>query len=124
MIYIDGKPLCEVKDIEIETADISSSEAESFIFNNDRTIEFDAVGEIDTKLLVKDLTDVDTKFTLEFPFIRQARRHRKKRINKKWLKRYGIVKEIIRVNNCEVKVEKECTYIITKDGKIGEKIYE
>ena len=29
------------------------------------------------------------KFDIEYPKIVQARKHRKKRINKKWLKKYG-----------------------------------
>ena len=103
MIYIDGKPLCEVKDIEIETADISSPEAESFIFNNDRTIEFEVTG-IDTKFLAVDISESNPKFTIEYPHIRQVRKHKKKRINKKWLKRYGTKKEVIKIDNVEIKL--------------------
>ena len=104
MIYIDGKPLCEVKDIEIETADVSSSEAESFILNNDRIIEFEVTG-IDTKFLAVDISESNPKFTIEYPRIKQVRKHKKKRINKKWLKRYGTKKEVMKIDNVEIKLE-------------------
>ena len=106
MIYIDGKSLCEVKDIEIETADISSPEAEFFIFNNDRTIEFEVTG-IDTKFLAVDISESNPKFTIEYLYIRQVRKHKKKRINKKWLKRYGTKKEVIKIDNVEIKLEEK-----------------
>ena len=106
MLYIDGKSLCEVKDIEIETADTSSPEAESFIFDNDRTIEFEGT-DIDTKFLVVDISESNPKFTIEYPRIRQIRKHKKKRINKKWLKRYGIKKEVIKIDNIEIKLEEK-----------------
>lgn len=38
----------------------------------------------------KPIEEQDQDFTIVFDFSYQARRHRKKRINKKWLKKYGI----------------------------------
>ena len=121
MFYIDGKPLSEIKDIEIETIDAESPEAKAFVFNNDKAVEFEVMGDINIEILTKNLTEPDPRFTLEFPIIKQIRKHKKRRINKKWLKRYGIKKESIKIDNMTIRTESDGTFIITKDNEKGEK---
>lgn len=59
---------------------------------------------LDTTLLSQDALDVifgtqkpseEQEFSMQFEYEYQARKHKKKRINKKWLKRYGYKKRKI-----------------------------
>lgn len=61
--------------------------------------------ELDTSAINQDAIDIifkgekpikEREFTLEFEMQTQARKHKKKRINKKWLKKYGLKTETIK----------------------------
>ena len=76
----------------------------------EHTIEFSAQipainQELINKLAGSQNWNSGTGFTIQYKVFIQARKHRKKRINKKWLKRYGckeVIKEMknLKIENC------------------------
>ena len=82
---------------EIETSSLSK---EKISFNHEASFEC----ELDCSPLLNQITDYYNKpYYVEYyiPIMIQARWHKKKRINKKWLKRYGMKKDKILVR-CDV----------------------
>lgn len=80
-------------DIHMESSYDCAALQKPILFSNSRTLELDDCT-ISDEMMEKiiGITDVNpNKFTLEFDttWFVQARKHKKKRINKKWLKRYG-----------------------------------
>jgi hypothetical protein len=55
------------------------------------------------------------KFNLECKMMVQRRKHRKKRINKKWAKRYGYKPITVRLRDIEIKYVDEYTFNILVD---------
>lgn len=73
------------------------------------TYEFTLETKIDPvtldRLLRDPYRDPDREFTVKYTYKEQARRHKKKRINKKWAKRYGYVVKQIVFENVTFEVE-------------------
>ena len=60
------------------------------------TMEFTIDGKVDiNKILGLDIAQMPDSYDVQYIKIIQARKHKKKRINKKWLKRYGYKKVIV-----------------------------
>ena len=55
------------------------------------------------------------KFNLEYKRMVQCRKHRKKRINKKWAKRYGYKPITVKLRNVEIKSVDGYTFEILVD---------
>ena len=55
------------------------------------------------------------KFNLEYKRMIQRRKHRKKRINKKWAKRYGYKPITVKLRNVEIKSVDGYTFEILVD---------
>ena len=55
--------------------------------------------------------DDPTTFDFEYEALKQARKHKKKRINKKWAKRYGTISERRRLEGYQM--------IEYEDGSVG-----
>ena len=55
--------------------------------------------------------DTPPTYDIEYEVVKQVRRHRKKRINKKWLKRYGTISERRRLEGYQM--------IEYPDGSVG-----
>jgi hypothetical protein len=55
------------------------------------------------------------KFDIEYPKIVQARKHRKKRINKKWLKKYGYKQVKVRSKGWKIRTYDDGTWEFVKD---------
>lgn len=74
----------------------------SFVEEKTFTIDIDPVGSENLLKLVG--VDLLTENTYDFSYCieKQVRRHKKKRINKKWLKRYGTYNVKIELNGCKV----------------------
>lgn len=83
---------------EIEPSSLSK---ETLSFTHEATFEASGVDLFSLPLYT---TFVDKPFNLEYstPIMVQSRWHKKKRINKKWLKRYGMKQDSILVK-CDVK---------------------
>ena len=100
----DDEPFCEFNNVngfiesEIEPYSLGQ---ESIKFNHEATFE----AELETcSPLMTYITDLSGRpFYIEYktPIMIQARWHKKPRINKKWLKRYGMKKDYI-VTKCDV----------------------
>ncbi len=41
-------------------------------------------------------------YDVTYGYYEQKRKHKKKRINKKWLKRYGVIQKFVTLKGCEV----------------------
>ena len=100
-----NKPIAEFNDIgdvtiesKIETSSLSK---ETLSINHEASFECELT---DYSSLLNYTTNINDKpFYVEYyiPILIQARWHKKKRINKKWLKRYGMKKDKILVK-CDV----------------------
>lgn len=100
------EPIAEfdgIKGITIESGiEPSSLSKETLSFTHEATFEVSGVDLFSLPLFYT--TFVDKPFNLEYstPIMVQSRWHKKKRINKKWLKRYGMKQDSILVQ-CDVK---------------------
>lgn len=56
-----------------------------------------------------------SKFNLEYKKMVQCRKHRKKRINKKWAKRYGYKPITVKLRDVEIKFVDEYTFNILEN---------
>lgn len=92
---------CNLNDTIITTElDTSSLSKEKLSFTHEATFE---VSNIDLFSFPLYTTVANKPFNLEYniPIMIQSRWHKKKRINKKWLKRYGMKKDSVLVK-CDV----------------------
>lgn len=104
VLYLDGKEIVDVTDASIPLStdesiylNVTTPIADSYNYNIDydwnpiSTITFDAC-EINYDIMEQICGlrhSPNDNFTITYPVKVQARKHRKRRINKKWLKRYG-----------------------------------
>lgn len=92
---------CNLNDAVITTElDTNSLSKEKLSFTHEATFE---ASNVEFCSLPLNTTFIDKPFNLEYsiPVMVQARWHKKKRINKKWLKRYGMKKDSVLVK-CDV----------------------
>lgn len=77
---------------------------------------FDATKEtVDiNKILGMDIAHMPDSYTIQYVKIVQARKHKKKRINKKWLKHYGYKKVIVNSKGWNVKTHTDGTVEFVK----------
>ena len=81
------------------------------------TAKFSCVGGVDLSL-IGDMAYLSNKprvITHEVPIVIQARWHKKNRINKKWLKRYGMKPDVIKVEMNIRELTYEPGHIVGKD---------
>ena len=72
-----------------------------FTFNADKPIDTEEF----YKILGIDIANMPDAYDVQFIKIVQARKHKKRRINKKWLKRYGYKKMIVEGKGWKVKTD-------------------
>lgn len=77
---------------------------------------FDTTGEtVDiNKILGLDVAQTPDSYAIQYVKIVQARKHKKKRINKKWLKRYGYKTVIVNSEGWDVKTHTDGTVEFVK----------
>lgn len=79
------------------------------------TMEFTTEETVDTnKILGLDIAQMPDSYDIQYVKIIQARKHKKKRINKKWLKRYGYKKVIVNSKGWGVKAHTDGTVEFVK----------
>ena len=114
-----GETLGQIEDIkEISMSHFSETEEEHnkhgdinwFKYKNkEYTISVDFDKEIDTnelhKLLDIDISNIPDTYDIQFIKFVQARKHKKKRINKKWLKRYGYKQMIVEIKGWKMRTD-------------------
>ena len=83
---------------EIETSSLSK---EKLSFNHEVTLEAEMTDFSPLMTYVADFNDVPLYIEYYIPIMIQARWHKKPRINKKWLKRYGMKEDTLLVR-CDV----------------------
>ena len=91
-----GEPFfsSSVSSIDMEP-DTNSLTKESLSF--DMNMEFQCDSYINTKLLCDLAPNQPYKVTYDVPIMIQSRWHKKPRVNKKWLKRYGMKPDVVKV---------------------------
>ena len=80
---------------------LSNNHTYELTFNTDKPIEKEDF----YKILGMDISNLPDAYDIQFGKIVQARKHKKKRINKKWLKRYGYKKMIVESKDWNVKTD-------------------
>lgn len=116
-LYIDGVEFTSTKNLDISFDNGEIPEYVTDIHNPlSASAEFSCECEVNPQLLAKvtgvdlsQLGDLATSFSLRCssPYQVQKRRHKKKRINKKWAKRYGYVTKFTEVRLEEVSLVNE-----------------
>ena len=83
----------------------------------DYTLTFDSKtdnsGEL-KKIFGVDMSNLPDAYDVQFVKIMQARKHRKKRINKKWLKRYGVKQIYVNSKGWKLQNHTDGTYELVK----------
>ena len=75
--------------------------AYEFTFNADKPIDTEEF----YKILGIDIANMPDAYDVQFIKLVQARKHKKRRINKKWLKRYGYKQMIVESKGWKVKTD-------------------
>lgn len=66
------------------------------------------------KILAIDIANMPDAYDVQFIKIVQARKNKKRRINKKWLKRYGYKQMIVESKDWKIKVDADNNVEFTK----------
>lgn len=108
----DGKYICQLSDIT--SSELSIDKPSSRVTNTDKTFSFDFNNPINTddfyEMLGIDKSKIPYFDTIEIPFVTQTKRHKKKRINKKWIKRYGFKQTYVKAKGFEIHINKDGTF--------------
>lgn len=108
----DDKYICQLSDIT--SFELSIDKPSSRVTNTDKTFSFDFNNPINTddfyEMLGIDKSKIPYFDTIEIPFVTQAKRHKKKRINKKWIKRYGFKQTYVKAKGFEIHINKDGTF--------------
>ena len=119
----DGVKLMDVSDAVITMVEVNEDgeKFEKTLYPINREIEFSATLETTPGIFDELTKRVDpNEFTIKYTKYVQARRHHKRRINKKWLKKYGYKEKImvidgLNITHKEINEEGDiiCQYTIT-----------
>jgi hypothetical protein len=89
-------------------------------FDPSATISFE--GEINGGLLKQFVEPMPEKYDIQIQVPVQRRRHRKKRINKKWAKRYGYIMKTITTKGWKIHIDTDDNVEFIKDEIFKEEI--
>lgn len=96
--------LCNISNglIEIDTLSADETPNISYNFTNNMNVSFEAsleISPLDLSMLYTPTLEISKVFNIEHnvPIMIQARWHKKKRINKKWLRRYGMKADMVKM---------------------------
>ena len=78
---------------------LSNNPTYEFTFNADKPIDTEEF----YKMLGVDMANMPDAYDIQFVKFVQARKHKKRRINKKWLKRYGYKQMIVKSKGWKIK---------------------
>lgn len=93
-----GKELSNIDNVHLDSCKVEKGTQFGNLVRQNASITMELIidGKVDiNKILGLDITQIPDSYDIQYIKIVQARKHRKKRINKKWLKRYGYKKVII-----------------------------
>lgn len=115
--------LCELHNIEsVDLTENTTEERNDFeqlrkTLSADCTLTFDSKTDNSSelkKIFGVDMSNLPDAYDIQFVKIVQARKHRKKRINKKWLKRYGVKQILVNSKGWKLQTHTEGTYEFVK----------
>lgn len=88
----------------------------SFIDLSARTLSIDvSIGAMSLISLIDvDVSNAPDKYNFQIMKVKQARKHKKKRINKKWIKRYGYKQILVDCKGWKLKTHTDGTYEFVK----------
>ena len=89
------------RDEHSKVSRLSNNHTYELTFNTDKPIEKEDF----YKILGMDITNLPDAYDIQFVKIVQARKHKKRRINKKWLKQYGYKQIIVESKGWKVKTD-------------------
>lgn len=105
-------------------SDIAAEELEIGNFNPGRTFEFTATNgyfnEALRNLIEPIIPPEGLKYEVTFTKVVQARRHRKKRINKKWAKKYGYKQVFVKSPGWKMTANTDGTVTFTKGEDLND----
>lgn len=120
--YSDGVKLIPISDAVITTAEVNE-EGEKFektLYPLNKETEFTATVETIPEVFNELVKQVDpNEYTIKYTKYVQARRHHKRRINKKWLKKYGYKERTVVIDGLKIASTKRngdeeiCRYTMT-----------
>lgn len=117
-----GEEIGELSFDECECTMSEPTEKLSLGFNGSATFSFDA--EVNTSLLKKLTKPLPEAYDIEMQIPVQRRKHKKKRINKKWAKRYGYVMKSIFTKGWKIHTETNGNTEFIKDNISQEEVKE
>lgn len=100
-----GKELCNLNNVQLDSCEAEDGRLGNWMRKDASiTIDFTTDEKVDiNKILGLDVAQMPDSYDIQYVKIVQARKHKKKRINKKWLKRYGYKKVIVDSKGWNVK---------------------
>lgn len=114
---ITGKELYNLNNVQLDSCKgdegirfgnwVKQDASVTMEFTTDETVEVN-------KILGLDIAQTPDSYDIQYVKIIQARKHKKKRINKKWLKRYGYKKVIVNSKGWDVKTHTDGTVEFVK----------
>ena len=112
-----GKKLCNLNNVQLDSCEAEEGTRLGNWIRKDAsiTMDFTTDEKVDiNKILGLDITQMPDSYDIQYIKIIQARKHKKKRINKKWLKRYGYKKVIVNSEGWNVKTHTDGTVEFVK----------
>ena len=112
-----GKELCNLNNVQLDSCKAEEGTHLDNWIKRDAsiTMEFTTYETVDiNKTLGLDVCQMPDSYDIRYVKIIQARKHRKKRINKKWLKRYGYKKVLVNSKGWNVKTHTDGTIEFVK----------
>lgn len=96
-----GRELSSLDNVHLDSCEVEKGTQ----FGNwmRKNASFTIDGKVDiNKILGLDIAQMPDSYDIQYIMLVQARKHKKKRINKKWLKRYGYKKVIVNSEGWDV----------------------
>lgn len=118
-----GKMLGELHNIEsVDLTENTTEERNDYeqlrkTLSADCTLTFDLKTDNSSelkKIFGVDMSNLPDAYDIQFVKIAQARKHRKKRINKKWLKKYGVKQVLVSSKGWKLQTHTDGTYEFVK----------
>lgn len=111
-----GKELRNLNNVQLDSCEAEDGRLGNWMRKDASiTIDFTTDEKVDiNKILGLDVAQMPDSYDIQYVKIVQARKHKKKRINKKWFKRYGYKKVIVNSKGWNIKIHTDGTVEFVK----------